>query len=140
MRPDISPEADWIWTPDENDHDHVFCRFVQSNSEVNCPAAQARYWSDYPDVRARQFPAWQHFQDEGKALGFMWHSDLCNSCTGMDEGANKAYDSDYDCNPICYWRTSTERIRLEHVLLQNVYRTNMCRMEVWSRMEPYGAV
>ena len=89
MRPDISPEADWIWTPDENAHDHVFCRFVQSNSEVNCPAAQARYWSDYPDVRARQFPAWQHFQDEGKALGFMWHSDLCNSCTGMEQAATE---------------------------------------------------
>ena len=84
-RPDISDEAEWIWTPDENAHDHIFCRFVQSNAEVNCPAAQARYWFDYPDVRARDFPAWQHFQDEGKVQGFQWHSELCNTCTGLEQ-------------------------------------------------------
>ena len=25
-RDGISADADWIWTPDENAHDHVFCR------------------------------------------------------------------------------------------------------------------
>ena len=92
-RPDISSNADWIWTPDENAHDHVFCRKTQSNTEVNCPAAQAQYWQDYPDVRNRNFPAWQHFQDEGKANGKQWHSELCNSCSAMEQSTTHCYQN-----------------------------------------------
>eukprot|EP01050_Picozoa_sp_SAG11_P028049 SAG11_NODE_7349_length_1157_cov_1.543478_2_plen_231_part_01 len=88
-RDGISDEADWIWTQDQNAHDHVFCRFTQSNTEINCPAAQARYWFDNPDVRARNFPAWQHFQDEGQAAGLQWHSDLCNTCSGLDQSTTE---------------------------------------------------
>ena len=131
-RPDISDEAEWIWTPDENAHDHIFCRFVQSNSEVNCPAAQARYWFDYPDVRARNFPAWQHFQDEGKTDGFRWHSELCNTCTGLEQatidcvqnadGATvDAHNSQLYCtslpceNPSCSQRGCTDKCRGIHL-------------------------
>lgn len=55
-RPGLPAKADWIWTAGANDHDHVFCRFVQPNGETNCPAAQAMYLQDHPDVYAQGFP------------------------------------------------------------------------------------
>jgi hypothetical protein len=80
-RPRISSKARWIWSTDPNAHDHVFCRLVQPNTEMNCPAAQAQYLHEHPRVKGSGFPAWQHYNKEGKALGFIWHEDLCNVCT-----------------------------------------------------------
>lgn len=131
-RPGISAEANWIWTQDQNDHDHVFCRFTQSNSEVNCPAAQAKYWFDYPDVRSRNFPAWQHFQDEGRDAGNQWHSELCNTCTaaemattdcvqnadGATSGAHNSglYCTSLPCeNPSCEQHECTDKCRGIHI-------------------------
>ena len=131
-RPGISDEAEWIWTPDENAHDHVFCRFTQSNTEINCPAAQAKYWSDYPDVRGRNFPAWQHFQDEGKLGGMEWHSELCNTCSAADmvttectqnaDGATGGgqnsglYCTSIPCvNPSCEQHECTDKCRGIHI-------------------------
>ena len=106
-RPGISPNAHWIWTADAganggfstnihtNIKDHsgsigntgtgegdgnIFCRFTQPNQEINCPAAQARYYEDHPRVKASLFPAWLHYKDVGKEKGFGWPSELCNTC------------------------------------------------------------
>ena len=47
LRPDISPEAKWIWTADPLGHEHVYCRHLSQHIHLDCPAAQARYWQDY---------------------------------------------------------------------------------------------
>jgi hypothetical protein len=86
-RENIGGHAHWIWSADGYDHDHVFCRYVQPNKETNCPAAEAMYLEDHPDVHAQGFPAWAHYQNVGEEQGFYWHSDLCNYChPGDDSG------------------------------------------------------
>lgn len=47
-RVDISGEAHWIWTQDSRGHDQIYCRYVSQHHHLDCPAAQARYWTDYP--------------------------------------------------------------------------------------------
>ena len=83
-RPQISEEAKWIWSPDAQEADHVFCRFVQPNGDINCHAAQSQYWDDYPHVKAQSFPAFEHFKTVGRKAGNIWHSDLCNACSQQD--------------------------------------------------------
>jgi hypothetical protein len=90
-RKGISDKAHWIWSSEPNMHDHVFCRFVQPNTEMNCPAAQAKYLDDYADVRKRGWPAWGHFQKEGKQRGYRWHEELCNVCTPAQMLSNCTY-------------------------------------------------
>lgn len=62
----------------------MYCRFVQPNGDINCYAAQSKYWHDYPHVKDVSFPAYQHFKDVGKTQGNIWHSELCNACTQQD--------------------------------------------------------
>ena len=31
-------------------HNDAYCRFVSHHTVLDCPAAQSRYWNDYPDV------------------------------------------------------------------------------------------
>jgi hypothetical protein len=45
-----------MWTPDPNGHDHVFCRYVASNTEINCDAAEDQYFTDYQDVKNYRYP------------------------------------------------------------------------------------
>ena len=92
-RPRISSKAHWIWSSDPQAHDHIFCRHVQPNSEMNCPAAQAKYLHEHPFVKSSGYPAWQHYNTEGKQLGFIWHEDLCNTCTPaqMESACDYAY-------------------------------------------------
>ena len=82
-RPGISYDADWIWTPDENAHDHVFCRKTQSNTEVNRPrrrlsigrtpmSAIATSRGNTSRMRARP----------GTPVAF----GACNSCSAMEQG------------------------------------------------------
>ena len=87
-RPGLPATAHWIWTSQSVSHDHVFCRYTQYNGPVNCPAAQAQYWEDHPEVKARRFPAWQHYEDIGEELGFNWNSELCNFCHANDVSGN----------------------------------------------------
>jgi hypothetical protein len=83
-RPQISDEAKWIWSNNAEAAGHVFCRYVEPNREINCHAAQAQYWEDYPSVRDQSYPAWNHFEDIGRRGGNIWHSELCNACTAGD--------------------------------------------------------
>ena len=92
LRPDISPEAQWIWTADPLGHEHVYCRYLSHHVHLDCPAAQARYWQDYRDVAAYDggyensvgFEAWDHYQQYGMNEGRIWHSELCEA-----DGTNK---------------------------------------------------
>ena len=77
LRSDISGEAHWIWTHDNDEHDKVYCRFVSNHIDIHCPAAAARYLRDYPDLH--QYPeldAFDHYNanEGGKAEGRIWHS------------------------------------------------------------------
>eukprot|EP01051_Picozoa_sp_SAG22_P009515 SAG22_NODE_798_length_7130_cov_4.576732_7_plen_272_part_00 len=98
-RRDVSDEAHWIWSQDPNGHDHVYCRFTSTHTDLNCPAASARYWHDYRDVSADDragacghgsgesihgCDAFDHFTHYGKSEGRVWHSELCNK-----DGTNK---------------------------------------------------
>jgi hypothetical protein len=92
LRPDISTEAQWIWTADPLGHEHVYCRFLSHHTHLDCPAAQARYWQDYRDVAAYDggyessvgMEAWDHFERYGRNEGRIWHSELCEA-----DGTNK---------------------------------------------------
>ena len=96
---EIGPDAQWIWTSDGTEdpqhpgsaHDDVVCRFVSQHKAINCDSASARYRADYgvescegagavsPDKNCAPF---QHFNERGKALGRIWHSELCEEdCT-----------------------------------------------------------
>jgi hypothetical protein len=92
LRPDISPEAQWIWTADPLGHEHVYCRYLSHHQHLDCPAAQARYWQDYRDVAAYDggyessvgMEAWDHYERYGENEGRIWHSELCEP-----DGTNK---------------------------------------------------
>ena len=60
LRSDISGEAHWIWTHDPDAHDAVYCRYVSYHKDIDCPAAQARYLRDYPDIAQypEHYPVW----------------------------------------------------------------------------------
>ena len=96
-RGDITDKASWIWDADANGHNHVFCRYVSYHKPLDCPAAQGRYWADYPDVAAYNkdsepgngMEAWDHYQQAGVNEGRTWHSELCNA-----DGTNKASECD----------------------------------------------
>ena len=62
LRPDLSAEAHWIWTQDPQGHDASYCRYVSNHQTYDCPAAQARYLKDYPDVATFNIFAYQHLQ------------------------------------------------------------------------------
>ena len=76
---------------DGNGHDHVYCRYVSKHKPLDCPAAQARYWSDYRDVAAYDggyeaspgMEGFDHYSAYGRNEGRIWHSELCN-----DDGTN----------------------------------------------------
>ena len=90
-RPDISGEAQWIWSADPDKHNAVRCRIETNHKPVDCPAAQARYWHDYQNIAAGGsdnggpgIEAFDHFIESGANSGTIWHSELCNS-----DGTNK---------------------------------------------------
>jgi hypothetical protein len=58
---EISADAQWIWTSNNVLHDEIYCRLVVSHNPVNCRPAADRYWQDYSDVEAANFPAWEHY-------------------------------------------------------------------------------
>eukprot|EP01051_Picozoa_sp_SAG22_P018576 SAG22_NODE_3166_length_1885_cov_16.865423_2_plen_139_part_00 len=62
LRPDLSAEAHWIWTQDPDGHDQSYCRYVSHHQTFDCPAAQARYLHDYPDVATFNIAAYQMLQ------------------------------------------------------------------------------
>ena len=98
-RPVISNAAHWIWTAQPTGHDRVFCRYTKPNGAINCPAAQAAYKQDHPEVPRSNYvtfqgvsyassAAWQHYQNTGEELGYLWHSELCNYCHLADDSTN----------------------------------------------------
>eukprot|EP01051_Picozoa_sp_SAG22_P017075 SAG22_NODE_2551_length_2454_cov_1.402548_3_plen_353_part_01 len=71
-RHSISNKAHWIWSSDPVNHDHIFCRFTEPNTEMNCPAAQ----SAYLQVRQRGVLS---FRGSGHCLSFCFSSFPCGS-------------------------------------------------------------
>ena len=94
LRPSISSEAHWIWTHDMVGHNDAYCRFVSHHTVLDCPAAQSRYWNDYPDVAifeeeelainpgagaapSQGTEAFDHFVTIGEKEGRIWHNGKC---------------------------------------------------------------
>ena len=124
-RPQIDATAHWIWTtdPGQNDayessfgndaagsvhgssegHGNIFCRYTETNKEINCPAAAAKYWEDQTDVKTAEYPAFLHYTEFGKSEGRQWPSELCNTCaeqssTGGQAGAANTQGLTTNCN------------------------------------------
>ena len=89
QRDQISSEARWIWTQDATGHDQSYCRYVSHHIHLDCPAAQARYWKDYPDVAA--------YVADGEGGPGMEAWDHCkctsNYCYWINQARNGLYQS-----------------------------------------------
>lgn len=105
-RPQINDAARWIWTTDPGEnggytnahagndaggsvtgsgegHGNIFCRYTAANADIVCPAAQAQYWENNPDVKTAEYPAFLHYTEFGKKEGRVWPSELCNTCSEL---------------------------------------------------------